>query len=57
MAYENILLETSDHIATITLNRPEKLNALSPALLEELTQALEAINDDHDINVLIVSGP
>jgi enoyl-CoA hydratase/isomerase-like protein len=56
MAYENILLETSDHIATITLNRPEKLNALIPALLEEFTQALEAINDDHDINVLIVTG-
>jgi enoyl-CoA hydratase/carnithine racemase len=38
------------------LNRPEKLNALSPALLEEFTQALDAINDDQDINVLIVTG-
>ena len=56
MGYDNILLETSDHIATITLNRPEKLNALSPALLEELVQALEAVHDDHDMHVLILTG-
>lgn len=40
MAYENILYEKKDRIARVTLNRPEKLNALSHALLEEYADAL-----------------
>ena len=56
MAYQYIMLDKSDHIATITLNRPEKLNALSSALLQEFSDALDDVHDDHDVNVLILTG-
>jgi enoyl-CoA hydratase/carnithine racemase len=54
--YENILLERRDGIAKITLNRPEKLNALSQALLDELSAACDAIEADHDIRVVVLTG-
>lgn len=47
MAYENLLYEAQDHIAVVTLNRPERLNALSrPLQLELLEACAEAKNDD-----------
>ena len=56
MDYQNIRLGKSDRVATITLDRPEKLNALSAALLSEFGHALDDIQEDHDINVLILTG-
>jgi enoyl-CoA hydratase len=54
MSYENILYEVSNRIARITLNRPEKLNALSSALLEEYAAALVEAERDPDVRVVIV---
>ena len=45
MAYEQILYEISDRIATITLNRPERLNAWTDIMAEEVWQAAHAAND------------
>lgn len=42
MTYETLLFDVSDNIATITLNRPERMNALTPRLLTELAQAVKA---------------
>ncbi|GAB4336678.1 MAG: short-chain-enoyl-CoA hydratase [Candidatus Abyssubacteria bacterium] len=56
MPYQHILLEKKDHIATITLNRPEKLNALSPALYLELYDALRDTDTDDSIRVIILTG-
>lgn len=56
MAYENIVYETKEGIATITFNRPKALNALNAALLAELSLALDAIAADEDIRVLILTG-
>ncbi|GBC60508.1 enoyl-CoA hydratase [Desulfonema ishimotonii] len=56
MAYENILFDVADGIATITFNRPKALNALNGALLGELSQALDAIDADEDIRVLVLTG-
>ena len=56
MAYKNILYETDDRIARITLNRPEKLNALSHDLLEEYADALAEAEDDREVRVAIVKG-
>lgn len=56
MAFENIILEKRDKIATITLNRPEKLNALSAGLLAELDVALTGLDDDRSARVVIIKG-
>ncbi len=51
-----ILAETSDRIATITLNRPEKLNAFGGTMREELRAALDAAAADRAIRCVIVTG-
>jgi enoyl-CoA hydratase len=50
--YENILVETVDGVGTITLNRPEKLNALSEALQLELQAALRELNPGDEVRVI-----
>jgi enoyl-CoA hydratase len=56
MAYENIIYQVDEGIATITFNRPKALNALNAALLEEFSQALDAIAADENIRVLVLTG-
>ncbi len=56
MAYQFITLEKDDRVATLTLNRPEKMNALSAGLLQEFSDALDDVHDDHDVSVLILTG-
>jgi enoyl-CoA hydratase len=56
MAYENILFEITEGIATITFNRPKALNALNNDLLDEFSDALEKINEDEEIRVLVLTG-
>ncbi|NNJ11343.1 enoyl-CoA hydratase [Chloroflexales bacterium ZM16-3] len=51
-----VLTEVSGHIATITLNRPKALNALSSELMDELIAAVEAYDADDSIRVLILTG-
>ena len=55
--YENIIYEKKGPIAYIILNRPEKMNALSPALMEELSNALEDAGwNDDNIKVIVMKG-
>lgn len=55
--YQSIIYEkVEDKIFRITLNRPEKINALSPQLLSELDQATEAFDDAREASVLIIRG-
>ncbi len=56
MAFETLTLSTTDHIATMTLNRPERLNALSRQLQLEMLDALRDIKDDDDVWAVIVTG-
>jgi enoyl-CoA hydratase len=56
MAYENIIFQLEQGIATITFNRPKALNALNQALLAELAQALQAVGADEEIRVLVLTG-
>ena len=56
MAYENILTETRDRVAIITLNRPQRLNALNDAIADEIKAALEGYDADPDISVVVVTG-
>src|SRR5919205_1342779 len=51
------LLETSDNgITTLTLNRPERLNALSGEMTSGLKAALERLSTDHDCGVIVITG-
>ena len=56
MTYQTIIFEKSDGIATITLNRPEKLNAFSPELIKELYHALTDADKDDAVRVIIITG-
>jgi enoyl-CoA hydratase/carnithine racemase len=51
-----LLVEKSDHIATITLNRPERLNAISVPMLDALSQALVDADKDPEVRVVILTG-
>ena len=56
MAYENILYEVKDHVAHVTFNRPAVLNALNPATVLELGEALNQVRGDTNVRVLILTG-
>ena len=56
MAYENLLYEVKDKIATITFNRPKVLNALNRRTVEELGDCLAAAEADANVRVLILTG-
>ena len=54
--YQNIVTETNDRVATITLNRPEALNALSGELVRELIEAALAFDADPGIGAIVLTG-
>jgi enoyl-CoA hydratase/carnithine racemase len=56
MNYKNLLVEKREHIAVITLNRPEKLNALNTDLMRELEKIAEEFQDDIETRVVIFTG-
>lgn len=56
MNFENILVEKADGLATITINRPKKLNALNRATIHELHEAFDALNKDAGTKVIIITG-
>jgi len=56
MAYQNIIVETKGRVGIIRLNRLSALNALSPALVAELSQAIDAFEADNAIGCLLITG-
>lgn len=56
MSGETVLCEVKDHIATITLNRPDRLNALNVQLCYELERIVEAVSKDQSIRCVILTG-
>ncbi len=56
MAYQNIIVETRDHVGVITFNRPEAMNALCAALIKELGEALDGFEMDPDIGAIVLTG-
>lgn len=57
MAYENILFEVRDDgVAVLTVNRPKSLNALNPQTLEEIDKALDEVETNDRIKVLVITG-
>ncbi|MFO1209407.1 MAG: enoyl-CoA hydratase [Amaricoccus sp.] len=56
MAYETILVEVEDAVATIRLNRPEALNALNSQLLDELAEALTEMDASPRVGAIVLTG-
>jgi enoyl-CoA hydratase/carnithine racemase len=54
--YQDITYEVADRVLTITLNRPEKLNAFTPRMCLELVDAFDRVNVDDDVRVVVVTG-
>ena len=55
-AYDDIRYDVDGHTATITLNRPNALNALSPHMITELRAAYDEVENNDDIWLLLVTG-
>jgi enoyl-CoA hydratase/carnithine racemase len=56
MPYESLLYDVGDRIATITLNRPDKFNAIRPPMPEEIERAVEEANADREVKVIVLKG-
>jgi len=56
MSYETLTCTVDDHIATLTVNRPDKLNALNDRTIEELSEAIEDLRSRTDIGGAILAG-
>ena len=56
MEFKDTTYHKSERIATITYNRPEKMNAWTPRMLEELRQAIDDAENDFDIGAIIITG-
>ena len=56
MTYEFIKVERRDRVGLITLNRPRQLNALSPALMQELGKALQEFDADEAVGAIVLAG-
>ncbi len=55
-AYQNIIVEKTEQIAIITIDRPQKLNALNILTIKELHLCLKDLKDDDDTRVIIITG-
>ena len=56
MTYQNIIVETKGRVGIIRLNRPQALNALNKALIDELTRAIETFDNDDKIGCMLLTG-
>ncbi len=56
MNLKNLLCERSDGVATVTINRPDKLNALNQETLVELGQLMAELDQDHGVRVIVITG-
>ena len=56
MSFENIIYERKGQIAYLTLNRPEKLNALNAELMWEFREAMAVVSEDTEVRALIITG-
>src|SRR3954469_1445156 len=54
--YEQISYEVADHVATITLDRPDKLNAFTGTMMQEMIAAFDELDADDDVRAVVVTG-
>ena len=53
--FSQILFDVSDHIATITLHRPEKMNAFTGTMMREMIEAFDLTDADDDVRAVVVT--
>ena len=56
MSYKYLLLDVADKVATVTINRPDKGNALAPDVLLEVTDMFSELGTRDDVNVIVFTG-
>lgn len=56
MAFQSIKFQTDNHIATMTMNRPQKLNAMNEEMWTEMVAVFDSLDRDEDVRVLIITG-
>jgi len=56
MTYQHLLVDVADRIATLTVNRPDKLNALNDATMAELGRAIDELRDRRDVSGIVLTG-
>lgn len=56
MNYENIIVSTNGNVGVITINRPKVLNALSSAVMDEMSKALDNFEADDEIGAIVITG-
>ena len=56
MNFDNILVSIENNLATVTINRPKKLNALNKATIEELNSAFDTLENNKDVKVILLTG-
>jgi enoyl-CoA hydratase/carnithine racemase len=56
MEYETVLLDRQEDVGILTLNRPEKMNAVSNQMAYELCEAMEELNDDESVSTIVLTG-
>ena len=56
MTYQNILVSTEESVAIVTLNRPDVLNALNQATMNDLVETLDAFDRDETVRCVILTG-
>jgi len=55
-AKQDVIYQVADHVATLTINRPEVQNTISGSMLDALTQHLLAANEDRDVRAIVITG-
>src|SRR3954462_11796955 len=55
-AYERTLVEITDHVGTVTLNRPDKANAFDPEMCQDLLEALRMLSNADQVRVIVITG-
>lgn len=56
MSYKTLLLEIKDHVAVVTINRPDKMNALNAQTINDLDSIFDTLKNENDIYVIIITG-
>ena len=56
MTYQHILYEVDRKVATITLNRPDRMNAWTPIMERDVRKAMETAAADNDVRVIVLTG-